>query len=126
MRRPLISLLAAAVLGLLSAGSSLAADEAVVEALAARNPTLSDLRASDPDAFAAAVDIIAKAQAEAGVKTLDGAPTPPPLVERGIATDAGKEFTAGNPDVLWLYNAAPEGMQDLVSLLKSAGKKGKS
>lgn len=40
--------------------------------------------------------------------------------------ETGKELTAANPDLLWLYNAAPEGMQDLVSLLKSAGKKGKS
>ena len=38
----------------------------------------------------------------------------------------GKEFTVDNPDILWLYNSSPEGMSDLISILKSAGQKPKN
>lgn len=65
--------------------SASAVDRPVADALAARNPVLLDLRSTDPATFEAAVDIVARAQAEAGVETLKGAPPPPPAVGRGSA-----------------------------------------
>jgi hypothetical protein len=98
----------------------------VEDAIAARNPSLAELRMHDEKAFNAAAAIIAeKEQAEGlkpGVGTLPET-TPP---GRDMGAGPGKEFTIDNPDILWLYNSSPEGMSDLISILKSAGQKPKN
>ncbi len=113
------------VASLSGASGAGALEQSVADAIAARNPTLAELRDQDPSAFQAAVELIAEAQTSAGLDPADPPPDSRP-VARGAAPDVGREFTPGNPDVLWLYNSAPEGMHDLISLLKSAGQKPKT
>lgn len=94
--------------------------------LEARNPFLAGLRKRDPKTFAAAVAIIEGREREKGLSPdAGGAPPAEPPAERGMGLDAGRDLTPGNPDILWLYNSSPEGMNDLISLLKSAGQRPK-
>jgi hypothetical protein len=96
------------------------------DALAARNPALAQLRKHDEKAFNAAAAIIAgKEQAEGLKPGVDALPDTTPA-GRDMGSGPGKEFTTGNPDILWLYNSSPEGMSDLISILKSAGQKPKN
>lgn len=96
------------------------------DALAARNPSLAALRKHDEKAFNAAVALIAGKEHAEGLKPgVDALPDIAP-VGRDMGSSAGKDFTIGNPDILWLYNSSPEGMSDLISILKSAGQKPKT
>ncbi|MDR9807780.1 hypothetical protein [Rhizobium hidalgonense] len=96
------------------------------DALAARNPALAALRQHDEKAFAAATAIIAEHERAKGLTPgetkLPDATSP----GRDMGSGPGKEFTSDNPDILWLYNSSPEGMSDLISILKSAGQKPKN
>ncbi|MBX5167212.1 MULTISPECIES: hypothetical protein [unclassified Rhizobium] len=96
------------------------------DALAARNPSLAALRQHDGKAFAAATAIIAEHEREKGLTPgqtkLPDATSP----GRDMGSVPGKELTVDNPDILWLYNSSPEGMSDLISILKSAGQKPKN
>ena len=96
------------------------------DALAARNPSLAALRQHDEKAFAAATAIIAEHESAKGLTPgqdkLPDATSP----GRDMGSGPGKEFTVDNPDILWLYNSSPEGMSDLISILKSAGQKPKN
>lgn len=95
------------------------------DALAARNPLLAELRAKDAKAFVAAAAIIIERERQAGVEPGSGAV--PDTDQGGREMGApGREFTPGNPDILWLYNSSTEGMNDLISILKSAGQKPKT
>lgn len=96
------------------------------DALAARNPSLAALRQHDEKAFAAATAIIAEHEREKGLTP--GADKLPDATSPGrdMGSVPGKELTVDNPDILWLYNSSPEGMSDLISILKSAGQKPKN
>ncbi|MBB2750262.1 UNVERIFIED_ORG: hypothetical protein GGI57_000935 [Rhizobium aethiopicum] len=96
------------------------------DALAARNPSLAALRHHDEKAFAAATAIIAEHERAKGLTP--GADKLPDATSPGrdMGSAPGKEFTIDNPDILWLYNSSPEGMSDLISILKSAGQKPKN
>lgn len=98
----------------------------VEDALAARNPSLAALRQHDEKAFAAATAIIVRHEQAKGLTPgkdkLPDATSP----GRDMGSGPGKELTVDNPDILWLYNSSPEGMSDLISILKSAGQKPKN
>lgn len=112
------------LLGLGSAGPMRAGEAA--DALAARNPALAALRSSDPRGFESAAAIIAERQAAEGLKPgIDPLPDSRPT-GRDMGGAPGREFTTDNPDILWLYNTSPEGMRDLISILKTAGQKPKT
>ncbi|AGS24747.1 hypothetical protein [Rhizobium etli] len=98
----------------------------VEDALAARNPTLAALRQHDEKAFAAAVAIIADHESAEGLTPGQGKLPETKSPGRDMGSGSGKEFTSDNPDILWLYNSSPEGMSDLISILKSAGQKPKN
>ncbi|MBB6487062.1 hypothetical protein [Rhizobium lusitanum] len=98
----------------------------VGDALAARNPVLAELRKYDAKAFDAAVAIIAKSERSQGIAPGVGLLPQATSPGRDMGKGLGQEFTSGNPDVLWLYNSSSEGMNDLISILKTAGQKPKS
>ncbi|MDK4735909.1 hypothetical protein [Rhizobium sp. CNPSo 3490] len=98
----------------------------VEDALAARNPTLAALRQHDEKAFAAAVAVIADHERAEGLTPGQGKLPETTSPGRDMGSGSGKEFTSDNPDILWLYNSSPEGMSDLISILKSAGQKPKN
>lgn len=98
----------------------------VEDALAARNPSLAALRQHDEKAFTAAVAIIAEHERAQGLTPGEGKLPDATSPGRDMGSGLGKEFTADNPDILWLYNSSPEGMSDLISILKSAGQKPKN
>lgn len=109
---------------LLAAPAALASDAS--RALQARNPYLAALKDHDPRAFEKAVAIITRAERGKGFRPEVGAPPAAAPTGRGMDLEGGRDLTAGNPDLLWLYGASPEGMHDLISLLKSAGQRPKS
>ncbi|PDT04981.1 hypothetical protein CO666_09000 [Rhizobium chutanense] len=113
-------------ISLLMALPQLAHSGPVEDALAARNPALAALRQQDEKAFAAATAIIAKHESAEGLTP--GASKLPDATSPGrdMGSGPGKEFAIDNPDILWLYNSSPEGMSDLISILKSAGQKPKN
>ncbi|QND41498.1 hypothetical protein HB771_34725 (plasmid) [Rhizobium leguminosarum bv. viciae] len=96
------------------------------DALAARNPSLAALRQHDEKAFAAATAIIAKHETAKGLAPGEDKLPDATSPGRDMGSGPGKEFTVDNPDILWLYNSSPEGMSDLISILKSAGQKPKN
>jgi len=96
------------------------------DALAARNPALAALRQHDGKAFAAATAIIAEHESAKGLTPGQGKLPDATSPGRDMGSGPGKEFTVDNPDILWLYNSSPEGMSDLISILKSAGQKPKN
>ncbi|MBX5230887.1 hypothetical protein HJC02_00980 [Rhizobium sp. NLR4a] len=98
----------------------------VEDALAARNPALAALRRHDEKAFAAAVAVIADHERAEGLTPGQGKLPETASPGRDMGSGSGKEFTPDNPDILWLYNSSPEGMSDLISILKSAGQKPKN
>ncbi|MBB4252315.1 hypothetical protein [Rhizobium sp. BK008] len=98
----------------------------VEDALAARNPALAALRQQDEKAFAAATAIIAEHERAEGLAPGEGKLPDATSPGRDMGSGPGKEFTSDNPDILWLYNSSPEGMSDLISILKSAGQKPKN
>ncbi|ANK94556.1 MULTISPECIES: hypothetical protein [Rhizobium] len=98
----------------------------VEDALAARNPALATLRQHDEKAFAAAVAVIADHERAEGLTPGQGKLPQTTSPGRDMGSGSGKEFTSDNPDILWLYNSSPEGMSDLISILKSAGQKPKN
>ncbi|MFS8145793.1 hypothetical protein ATY78_05630 [Rhizobium sp. R635] len=98
----------------------------VEDALAARNPALAALRQHDEKAFASAVAIIAEHERAEGLTPGESKLPDATSPGRDMGAGAGKEFTSDNPDILWLYNSSPEGMSDLISILKSAGQKPKN
>ncbi|MEP9374708.1 hypothetical protein [Mesorhizobium sp. KR1-2] len=95
------------------------------DALSARNPALAELRGKDANAFAAAAAVIIEQERQLGLEPGSDLPPDTALGGRGMGGAPGREFTTGNPDILWLYNSSPEGMSDLISILKSAGQKPK-
>ncbi|UVD59391.1 hypothetical protein NE852_25495 (plasmid) [Rhizobium sp. Pop5] len=98
----------------------------VEDALAKRNPSLSALRQHDEKAFAAAAAIIAEHEQAKGLTPGESKLPDATSPGRDMGSAPGKEFTTDNPDILWLYNSSPEGMSDLISILKSAGQKPKN
>ncbi|WP_431674955.1 hypothetical protein [Rhizobium leguminosarum] len=96
------------------------------DALAARNPSLAALRHYDEKAFAAAAAIIAEQERAKGLAPGEAKLPDATSPGRDMGSGPGKEFTVDNPDILWLYNSSPEGMSDLISILKSAGQKPKN
>ncbi|MBB3134637.1 hypothetical protein FHS26_002369 [Rhizobium pisi] len=96
------------------------------DALAARNPSLAALRQHDEKAFAAAAAIIVEHEHAKGLTPGEGKLPETTSPGRDMGSAPGKEFTVDNPDILWLYNSSPEGMSDLISILKSAGQKPKN
>lgn len=98
----------------------------VEDALAARNPALAALRQHDEKAFASAVAIIAERERAEGLTPGESKLPDATSPGRDMGSAPGKEFTSDNPDILWLYNSSPEGMSDLISILKSAGQKPKN
>ncbi|MBB4238962.1 hypothetical protein [Rhizobium esperanzae] len=96
------------------------------DALAARNPSLAALRQHDEKAFIAAAAIIADHERAEGLTPGAGKLPDQTSPGRDMGAGPGKEFTVDNPDILWLYNSSPEGMSDLISILKSAGQKPKN
>ncbi|ABC93566.1 hypothetical protein RHE_PE00128 (plasmid) [Rhizobium etli CFN 42] len=98
----------------------------VEDALAARNPALAALRQHDEKAFAAAVAVIADHERAEGLTPGQGKLPQTTSPGRDMGSGSGKEFTSDNPDILWLYNSSPEGMSDLISILKSAGQRPKN
>ncbi|ANM14340.1 hypothetical protein [Rhizobium sp. N324] len=96
------------------------------DALAARNPSLAALRQHDEKAFAAAAALIAEHEQAKGLTPGKDKLPDETSPGRDMGSGLGKEFTVDNPDILWLYNSSPEGMSDLISILKSAGQKPKN
>ncbi|RUM27605.1 hypothetical protein EFQ99_01795 [Rhizobium vallis] len=96
------------------------------DALAKRNPSLAALRQHDEKAFAAAAAIIAEHEHAKGLTPGESKLPDTTSPGRDMGSGLGKEFTVDNPDILWLYNSSPEGMSDLISILKSAGQKPKN
>jgi hypothetical protein len=119
-------LLALAIGLVLAISASPAAAGETEDALAGRNPLLAELRTRDEKAFAAAVAVIAPRERAEGLTPGVGALPEATSPGRDAGLVPGREFTAGNPDVLWLYNTSPEGMNDLIAILKSAGQKPKN
>lgn len=95
------------------------------ELLAARNPALAELRRTDDKAFDAAAAIILESRRQFGIDPNAEVPEDRASGGRDMGAAPGREFATGNPDILWLYNFSPEGMSDLISILKSAGQKPK-
>ncbi|EJC85653.1 hypothetical protein Rleg4DRAFT_7540 [Rhizobium leguminosarum bv. trifolii WSM2297] len=96
------------------------------DALASRNPALATLRQHDEKAFAAATAIIADHERAKGLTPGETKLPETTSPGRDMGAAPGHEFTVDNPDILWLYNSSPEGMSDLISILKSAGQKPKN
>ncbi|RUM03820.1 hypothetical protein [Rhizobium chutanense] len=113
-------------ISLLMALPQLAHSGPVEDALAARNPALAALRQHDEKAFIAATAIIAKHESAEGLAPGAGKLPDATSPGRDMGSGPGKEFAIDNPDILWLYNSSPEGMSDLISILKSAGQKPKN
>ncbi|KAB1123048.1 hypothetical protein F4V90_18570 [Neorhizobium galegae] len=98
--------------------------ETTADILARRNPYLAEIRAQDETAFLKAVAIISEQKKTRGLRE----DMPPPETYppgRDMGGGLGRELTPENPDILWLYNSSPEGMNDLISLLKNVGQKPK-
>jgi hypothetical protein len=96
------------------------------EALKRRNPYLAELADQDPETFSKAAALIAEIERKHDLAPERKAPPPTTATGRDMGESFfGQKMLPQNPDILWLYNSSPEGMHDLIALLKSAGSKPK-